>query len=213
MADNKDVRDADNNSFIGAADELSDGSFSPKISLVDGTGAPAPISPATSGRQDTTNTSIGATNETAASTDTATAGLNGRLQRIAQRLTSLIAQIPATIGQKAKAASLAVTLASDEDLLGRLPAAASFTDASTTAGTSSASLLSASGTRRSVTIYNASTGAIVSVHLTGGTAAINTAGCVDLLPGDTLSIDGQGATGAFTAKATVASTPVTVVTT
>lgn len=34
---------------------------------------------------------LGLTNETAASSDTATAGLNGRLQRIAQRITSLIA--------------------------------------------------------------------------------------------------------------------------
>jgi hypothetical protein len=33
---------------------------------------------------------IGATNETAPGSDTATAGLNGRLQRVAQRLTSLI---------------------------------------------------------------------------------------------------------------------------
>lgn len=63
---------------------------------------------------------LGATNETAASSDTATSGLNGRLQRIAQRLTSLIALVPASLGQKAKAASLAVTLASDEDLLGRI---------------------------------------------------------------------------------------------
>lgn len=42
---------------------------------------------------------LGATNETAASTDTATAGLNGRLQRLAQRLTSLIALMPATYSE------------------------------------------------------------------------------------------------------------------
>jgi len=35
---------------------------------------------------------IGATNETAPASDTATSGLNGRLQRIAQRLTSLLVQ-------------------------------------------------------------------------------------------------------------------------
>jgi hypothetical protein len=63
------------------------------------------------------NTLIGAVTETAPSTDTASSGLNGRLQRVAQRLTSLIALFPGSIGQKAKAASLAVTLASDEDLL------------------------------------------------------------------------------------------------
>lgn len=62
-------------------------------------------------------TTQGAVNETAPASDTASSGLNGRLQRVAQRLTSLIAQFPATLGQKAKATSLAVTLASDEDLI------------------------------------------------------------------------------------------------
>lgn len=60
---------------------------------------------------------LGATNESAPASDTAAAGLNGRLQRIAQRITSLIALIPTSLGQKAKSASLAVTLASDEDTL------------------------------------------------------------------------------------------------
>lgn len=60
---------------------------------------------------------IGATNETAPASDTATSGLNGRLQRIAQRLTSLIAQIPATLGQKTMANSFAVVLASDQSAL------------------------------------------------------------------------------------------------
>jgi hypothetical protein len=63
------------------------------------------------------DTKVGSLTETAPATDTASSGLNGCLQRIAQRLTSLIALLPASIGQKAKAAALAVTLASDEDLL------------------------------------------------------------------------------------------------
>lgn len=63
------------------------------------------------------STLIGAVNETAPANDTASAGLNGRLQRIAQRLTSLIALLPTSIGQKTKAGSLAVTLASDEDAI------------------------------------------------------------------------------------------------
>lgn len=67
------------------------------------------------------STIIGAVNETAPGTDTASSGLNGRLQRIAQRLTSLIALLPSSLGQKAKANSLPVTLASDEDLVSRLP--------------------------------------------------------------------------------------------
>lgn len=57
---------------------------------------------------------IGLLTEAAPASDTASSGLNGRLQRIAQRITSLIAQLPATLGQKTMAASLAVTLASDQ---------------------------------------------------------------------------------------------------
>src|ERR1035437_6144631 len=42
--------------------------------------------------------SIGSLTETAPTTDTASSGLNGRLQRIAQRITSLIALLPAALG-------------------------------------------------------------------------------------------------------------------
>lgn len=41
---------------------------------------------------------IGALTETAPGTDTASSGLNGRLQRIAQRITSLIALLPTALG-------------------------------------------------------------------------------------------------------------------
>lgn len=61
----------------------------------------------------TTNTRIGSLTETAPASDTASSGLNGRLQRIAQRLTSLIALLPSSIGQKASADSLSVVMASD----------------------------------------------------------------------------------------------------
>ncbi|TAK89397.1 MAG: hypothetical protein EPO06_12100 [Burkholderiaceae bacterium] len=57
---------------------------------------------------------VGALTETAPATDTASSGLNGRAQRIAQRLTSLIALLPGSLGQKASAASLAVVVASDQ---------------------------------------------------------------------------------------------------
>lgn len=67
--------------------------------------------------ESTLDTRTGALTETAPATDTASSGLNGRLQRIAQRITSLIALIPASLGQKTKANSLAVTLASDQDAL------------------------------------------------------------------------------------------------
>ena len=57
---------------------------------------------------------IGSLTETAPTTDTASSGLNGRLQRIAQRLTSLIALLPAALGQTTMAASLPVAIASNQ---------------------------------------------------------------------------------------------------
>ena len=63
---------------------------------------------------------VGSLTETAPATDTASSGLNGRLQRIAQRLTSLIALLPSALGQTTKSASLSVSVASDDDLQGKL---------------------------------------------------------------------------------------------
>lgn len=62
----------------------------------------------------TANTQIGSLTETAPASDTASSGLNGRLQRLAQRLTALIALLPGSLGQKTAANSLAVTIASDQ---------------------------------------------------------------------------------------------------
>jgi hypothetical protein len=59
----------------------------------------------------------GALTETAPATDTASSGLNGRLQRVAQRVTSLIALLPSSLGQKSMANGLAVTVASDQSAL------------------------------------------------------------------------------------------------
>ena len=57
---------------------------------------------------------IGSLTETAPASDTASSGLNGRLQRIAQRITSLIALFPASLGAKAASASLAVTQSTED---------------------------------------------------------------------------------------------------
>jgi hypothetical protein len=90
---------------------------------VDGSGVTQPISAAslplpTGAATETTlaaqSTLMGSLTETAPATDTASSGFNGRLQRIAQRITSLIALFPTSIGQKTMAGSLAVTLASDQ---------------------------------------------------------------------------------------------------
>lgn len=80
------------------------------------TGNPVPTSLAgvsTAANQAASATLTGTVTETAPASDTASSGLNGRLQRIAQRLTSLIAQIPATLGIKTAANSLSIAPASD----------------------------------------------------------------------------------------------------
>lgn len=127
MADNRSIRDADNVAFNAATDELADGSHAPKVQLLDGTTGGTPISPATSGNQSTLNTNIGATNESAAASDTATSGLNGLFKRLLQRFTTFLALLPASLGTKTASASLAVTLASDEALLGVQKRARTFT--------------------------------------------------------------------------------------
>ena len=60
---------------------------------------------------------IGAVAETAPASDTASSGLNGRLQRIAQRITSLIALLPTALGQGTMATSFKVVLPSDQSAL------------------------------------------------------------------------------------------------
>ena len=69
---------------------------------------------ASAANQQTQITQLGSLTETAPTSDTASSGLNGRLQRIAQRLTSLLSLFPSSLGQKTSANSLAVTLASDQ---------------------------------------------------------------------------------------------------
>lgn len=71
--------------------------------------------PATEAKQDALATLSGAVTETAPATDTASSGLNGRLQRIAQRITSLIALLPSALGQGTKSQGLRVVLPSDQD--------------------------------------------------------------------------------------------------
>lgn len=78
---------------------------------------------------------IGATNETAPASDTATSGLNGRLQRIAQRLTSLLTQ-----GTGAASAALRSVLADDAGVIsvGRLISCAATTNGTNVKGSAGA---------------------------------------------------------------------------
>lgn len=69
--------------------------------------------PATAANQATELIDLGGVTETAPATDTASSGLNGRLQRVAQRITSLIALLPVALGGTTSANSLPVVLSSD----------------------------------------------------------------------------------------------------
>lgn len=59
----------------------------------------------------------GIVTETAPASDTASSGLNGRAQRIAQRITSLIALYPTSLGSKAAASSFAITQSTEDAAL------------------------------------------------------------------------------------------------
>jgi hypothetical protein len=61
------------------------------------------------------STKIGSVTEVAPITDISSSGLNGRLQRIAQRLTSLIGLLPLGLGQTTSSASLAVVLSTEQE--------------------------------------------------------------------------------------------------
>lgn len=69
------------------------------------------------GYVDGLETLTGAVNETAPASDTASSGQNGRLQRIAQRLTSLIALLPTALGQGTMSTSMKVVLPSDQSAI------------------------------------------------------------------------------------------------
>jgi hypothetical protein len=110
----------------------------PATQAISAASLPLPTGASTLAEQQTQTTAIGSLTETAPATDTASSGLNGRLQRIAQRLTSLIGLFPSSIGTKTSADSLSVVLASDQVAIGVTPGTSSGTITSTlkTVGTS-----------------------------------------------------------------------------
>jgi hypothetical protein len=130
--------------------------YIPAVTIVDSGGADA---------TGPTSAQVGSLTETAPATDTASSGLNGRLQRIAQRVTSLIALLPASLGTKTGAASLAVTLASDD----LRSATAAFT--SVNSANASTNILALNAARKGAVIVNTAAN-ILYLDLTGGTAAV-----------------------------------------
>jgi hypothetical protein len=139
----------------------------------------------------------GALTETAPASDTASSGLNGRLQRIAQRLTALIALLPATIGVKASAASLSVAIATDDAQIGvkttastisaggsgligwlseiaarnKAPTSPTNRSGTITAGGTAQALIAANAAGVRFSIVNLDSGATLWINEIGGTAA------------------------------------------
>lgn len=128
MTDNVAIRDGNDAAAVAATQALGDGSQAPKVVLLQGDGTTTVVAPPSQAQ-------MGPVNETAPASDTASSGLNGRLQRLAQRLTSLIALLPASLGQKNAAGSVSVALASDDAVVavaGAQSGAAVTTDANGT---------------------------------------------------------------------------------
>ena len=135
MADNKTVRDGDNATFLGAAKELSDAAYSPKVTILDGSTSPVPITPAKA------------------------------------------TQLPATLGQKAAAASLSVVVANDQTP----SVSATATQTIVSASASSVSILAANAARRGAAVMNDSA-AILYLRLNVSPASL-TLHTVRMVPG------------------------------
>jgi hypothetical protein len=88
-------------------------------------------------------TLAGATTETAPISDTAASGTNGRLQRISQRITSLIGLLPVSLGAGTSAQSLKVVLPSDQVAI---PTRMGLTDYVQTSGNNTSTQLTAAAT-------------------------------------------------------------------
>lgn len=123
---------------------------------------------------------IGILTETAPATDTASSGLNGRLQRIAQRITSLIALVPTSLGAKTAANSFAVTIATDDVLVQR---PGTGTNSSVSASATAGTLIASNSARKGATIENNSTSATLYVLLSGSGTVSSTVKSLTILAG------------------------------
>jgi hypothetical protein len=135
--------------------------------------------------QVTQNTRIGDLTEAAPGTDTASSGLNGRLQRIAQRITSLIALVPTSLGQKAMADSFAVVLASDQTAIPARAERGTLTDRSGSIGTTSVQIAVANSARKYFFIQCHSG----TIWLNFGTTAVASQPSISLSAGSTFVME------------------------
>lgn len=150
---------------------------------------------ATAANQATDLTQVGGVTEAAPASDTASSGLNGRLQRIAQRLTSLIALLPASLGIKTAAASLSVVAASDGIFATTAgPGPATSTRTTVASAATSNTILAANAARKGALILNTDANAL-RLRLAAGTADATD---IPLLYGDTFLLGPGEYTGVIT---------------
>lgn len=121
---------------------------------------------------------VGIVTETAPATDTASSGLNGRLQRIAQRLTSLIALLPTALGAggglKVDGSGTALPVSGPQTNTEFLAAMRSTaTHSSVNSAASSTTILASNANRKGAIIMNTDANALY-LDLSGGTAVAAT---------------------------------------
>jgi hypothetical protein len=152
--------------------DMGDGTFAQVVSTTGGGGGGGgDASAANQATQITTanltNTEVGALTETAPASDTASSGLNGRLQRIAQRITSLITALGSPFqagGALGAGAAIIGKVGIDQTTPGTTNAVAIATVAAATAVSSTAYeashvLKASAGTLYEVSFYNSSASA------------------------------------------------------
>lgn len=145
---------------------------------------------------------IGAVNETAPVNDTASSGLNGRLQRVAQRLTSLIALLPAALGAggglKVDGSGTALPVSgpvTQTEFIAALKSATA-THSSVNSGVASVTILASNAARKGARIFNTDANALY-LDLSGGTAVAASRAQVKLATDEGYTVD-AGYTGAIT---------------
>lgn len=144
---------------------------------------------------------------TGAATATLQTSGNASLTTIATETTAISGQLPATLGQKVSASSLAVVLASDETVPVTLPVSTTAAQTSVAGSAASVSLLASNSSRKGYSIFNDST-AILYVGFTATTTT--SAYSVKLFPNSCISsefiytgvISGIWASAAGAAKVT-----------
>lgn len=124
--------------------------------------------------------------------------VSAKLRRLTTDIGALILQIPASLGIKTSALSLSVAPASDAVFQIAATRGGAYTDRSIANLAGTSETLMASNTSRRILIVTNEGATALAVNLTGGTAALNTAGSVTIQSGGNLVLDTYPPTSAIT---------------